>query len=488
MKGLKSHKHVGFKHGSLHKKREPHAIFYLKQKTSFWVAVMSVFTFTIGNMMGQHGWYTFWASVLGEGVEIAYVGTGLPVKEVVDYGCWAKFGGDYKVHTFRQAPSDCKKPMPQYTSAATRDDIFSMQYMSSYTDTTEGSGHHSGVDIRIPVGTPISAVMNGRVKKVGDQPRGFGKYIVLEHPNVPNPNSPSSTTTLYSNHGHLSSILVEVGEIVQKGDTIAYSGNTGYSTGPHLDFMIMREDVPYLPYYPTNSQEGYDHTVSPLLYVQSNYDPVNTPSSSVVARSQRRSRRADNPDTVVVPRRVTETNKRAAPVVAQPDPTPEQSRKTVIARLQSRREARIRERMATIENRKAVAQTNAFTTGLIAPDSTTPEPTPRVAAENTVIGNRTGKVATVEIRHDGYFKGPRWEKVRVWLLDTDGNRVTDPILNKDITVRIAHGKGKVSPATLSPLDFVNGEAIVNVLPQARTPLVLSAFPFNVISETMKFTR
>jgi len=93
----------GFSSTSLHCRREPHSLHYLKQKTSFWIAVISLFAFVAGNMVGQHGWYTFWASVLGEGDDslIAYTGTVTPLAEIVDYTCWAKFGGDFKSHTFR---------------------------------------------------------------------------------------------------------------------------------------------------------------------------------------------------------------------------------------------------------------------------------------------------------------------------------------------------------------------------------------------------
>lgn len=484
MKGLKSHKHAGFSHNALNTKKEPHAVHYLKQRTSFWVAVMSLFTFVIGNMMGQHGWYAFWASVLGgeDDSIIAYVGAGLPVAQVVDYGCWAKYGGNHKIHTYRQAPEECKKSLPRYTSSPNRDELYSMQYMSSYTKTTEGTGHHSGIDIRIPVGTPILATMTGRVHKVGDQPRGFGKYVVLEHPNVPDPSNPNgSTTKLFTNYGHLSSILVEPGDIVRKGETVAYSGNTGFSTGPHLDFMVIRDGAPFLPFYPSNSDEGYQYTVNPMLYVQSNYA---APTTVVASETVRKA--SAPPQEVVAPRRaeqVQNTERR----VATPDP--EVSRKTVIARLQSRREARIRSRLNRRNSRKAVvASRSPLTTGVSAQVEAPPPPETQVATHTEVITNKTAKVASVQIEHDGYFKGPRWEKIRVILLDEEGERVTNPLLDKDITIRVAYGKGTVRPATLSPLDFMNGEGVVHVLPQARSPLVLTAFPFSVLSQPMKFAR
>ncbi|MDP6561658.1 MAG: M23 family metallopeptidase [Candidatus Peribacteraceae bacterium] len=473
----------------MHTRKDPHPIFYLKQRASFWVASLSLFTFLIGNMMGQHGWYGFWASVLGQEdlSAIAYVGTVSPFEHVVDYGCWAEYGGDYKVHTFRQSPEICRRTMPQYTTSSSRDAIFSMQYMSSYAQTTEGTGNHPGVDIRVPTGTPIRAVMTGKVQKIGNQSRGFGKYVVLVHPNVPDPDSPNgSTTTLYSNYAHVSSFYVEEGDIVHKGDIIALSGNTGQSTGPHLDFSVVREDVPFLPFYPSNQNEGYEYSVNPMLYVQSDYEPA-IDKSTVVARSERRSRRADQPQDVVAPRRVaTSFRDRAHSVVAVPDPTPAQSQRTIIARLQSRRESRIRQRLAQRNSRQTVALRTGLTQAASDPVVVTARR--EVAAEQTVVTNQTGKVSTVEISHDGYFSGRGWEKVTIRLLDSDGNTVINPNLDTDLVLRAEFGTAEFRPSMISSLDFVEGEVTVNMLPRGRRTVVVKVMPFNVVSRPMQFDR
>ncbi|MBT4120216.1 MAG: M23 family metallopeptidase [Candidatus Peribacter sp.] len=482
---------MGFKHNSLHSSKEPHPLFYLKQRASFWVASLSLFTFLVGNMMGQHGWYGFWASVLGQEdlSAIAYVGTVAPLEHVVDYGCWADFGGDYKVHTFRQSPEDCRGPLAQYSSHE-RHSVYSMQYMSSYSETTEGSGTHSGIDVRVPTGTPVQAVMTGRVSKVGNQPKGFGRYVVLEHPNVPDPDDPNGgTITLFSEYAHLSAQYVEVGDIVHKGDSIALSGNTGQSSGPHLHFSLTKEDAPFYPFYPSNQSEGYTYTINPLLYVQSNFDSVATPTT-VVARSQRRSRRADNPAEVVAPRRVTvSTSRSSAPrVIAVPDPTPEESHKTVIARLQSRRESRIRQRLAVRETRQAVALQTGLTRSASDP-VIAPAPVVReVAAEKTVVTNRTGKVDSVEISHDGSFSARGWEKVRIRLVDSDGNTVINPELDRDLVLRSEFGNAKFHPSVISSLDFEQGEITVNMRPSGTRAVVIKVLPFNIMSSAMKYER
>jgi murein DD-endopeptidase MepM/ murein hydrolase activator NlpD len=94
------------------------------------------------------------------------------------------------------------------------------------------SGHHSGTDFGAHVGTSVMAAANGTVWATGDTDiacRGasYGKYVLLRHPN--------GLATLY---GHLSRIAVSPGDQVSVGDIIAYSGNTGYSTGPHLHFGV----------------------------------------------------------------------------------------------------------------------------------------------------------------------------------------------------------------------------------------------------------
>ncbi len=91
---------------------------------------------------------------------------------------------------------------------------------------------HTGVDFRASIGTPIKSAMSGVVSGVGntDLVRGcysYGKWIMVKHPN--------GLSTLYA---HLSLPSVATGQPVNVGEIIGYSGNTGYSTGPHLHFGV----------------------------------------------------------------------------------------------------------------------------------------------------------------------------------------------------------------------------------------------------------
>lgn len=85
---------------------------------------------------------------------------------------------------------------------------------------------HAGIDIANDIGTPVRAALPGRVISAGWQ-SGYGYTIVIEHSN--------GYETLY---GHLSSFAVGSGQYVRAGQTVAYMGNTGYSTGPHLHFEV----------------------------------------------------------------------------------------------------------------------------------------------------------------------------------------------------------------------------------------------------------
>ena len=89
---------------------------------------------------------------------------------------------------------------------------------------------HNGIDIAVPIGTPIKAIADGKVIHNGPA-TGYGIWVVLEH-------SLSDGTIVTSEYGHLSSFNVNIGQYVKQGQEIAKSGNTGYSQGPHLHITI----------------------------------------------------------------------------------------------------------------------------------------------------------------------------------------------------------------------------------------------------------
>ncbi len=94
---------------------------------------------------------------------------------------------------------------------------------------------HPGVDIACPSGTKVYASRNGKVVFSGYK-GGYGNLVIIEHE--------SGYHTLY---GHLKRSLVKRGQNVSQGQRIAFTGNTGRSTGPHLHFEIRKRNRPVNP-------------------------------------------------------------------------------------------------------------------------------------------------------------------------------------------------------------------------------------------------
>lgn len=83
---------------------------------------------------------------------------------------------------------------------------------------------HAGIDIAVPVGTPVHAANRGRVVLARDLYLP-GKTLILDH-----------GLGIYTIYAHLSRFRVKEGEMVEKGAVIALSGVSGRATGPHLHF------------------------------------------------------------------------------------------------------------------------------------------------------------------------------------------------------------------------------------------------------------
>lgn len=94
---------------------------------------------------------------------------------------------------------------------------------------------HHGVDIAAPRGTPIGAAATGTVVFAGRK-GGYGNTVIIEQAD--------GKQTLY---GHAEQLLVQVGERVEAGQTIATVGSTGRSTGPHLHFEVRENGQPINP-------------------------------------------------------------------------------------------------------------------------------------------------------------------------------------------------------------------------------------------------
>ena len=102
--------------------------------------------------------------------------------------------------------------------------------------TGAGSEGHTGLDMAVPLGTPIRAVKDGKVLFVRYKQTGYGYHVAIDHG--------GGLVTLYA---HCSEILVTEGQTVGAGQVIAKSGSTGRSTGPHLHLEVIQDGVPQNP-------------------------------------------------------------------------------------------------------------------------------------------------------------------------------------------------------------------------------------------------
>ena len=106
---------------------------------------------------------------------------------------------------------------------------------------------HMGVDLRARTPITVYASHDGTVRLLSD-PKGYGYNIEL-----------LDESGFFTKYGHLSKFLVSNGQKVRTGDKIALTGNSGYSTAPHLHFGLM----PKSPNY----GNGYGGYVDPLPYL-----------------------------------------------------------------------------------------------------------------------------------------------------------------------------------------------------------------------------
>jgi len=138
--------------------------------------------------------------------------------------------------------------------------LFGKTEFAAVTD-VYGNGVHNGVDFKASVGASIFAADKGVVKAVGNSDLvcnkgSYGKWILIDHPN--------KLATLYA---HLSLIKVTQGQNVNRGDIIGLSGNTGYTTGPHLHFTVYDSRTVELRKSRVCGILPYGGYLDPMLYI-----------------------------------------------------------------------------------------------------------------------------------------------------------------------------------------------------------------------------
>ncbi|MBI9034956.1 MAG: M23 family metallopeptidase [Bacteroidales bacterium] len=97
---------------------------------------------------------------------------------------------------------------------------------------------HEGMDFSAPTGTPVYATGDGVIKMVNKSRKGYGNTLMIDHG--------YNYQTLY---GHLSKFVVKKGQKVKRGQIVAYVGNTGKSTAPHLHYEVRKNERKVNPMY-----------------------------------------------------------------------------------------------------------------------------------------------------------------------------------------------------------------------------------------------
>ena len=94
---------------------------------------------------------------------------------------------------------------------------------------------HTGIDIGVPMGTPVKAAASGTVTFAGWK-GALGNLVVISHGN--------GVQTYY---GHNSRLVVKAGQKISQGEVVAKAGSTGQSTGPHVHFEVRVNGSSYNP-------------------------------------------------------------------------------------------------------------------------------------------------------------------------------------------------------------------------------------------------
>lgn len=142
------------------------------------------------------------------------------------------------------------------------DSVYITQYFGNTPFATANpqvysGGGHNGVDFGVSTGSKLKTVLSGTVTATGDTDAAcpgasYGKWVLIKHNN--------GLSTLY---GHMSLVKVSEGQTVVTGDIIGYTGNTGYSTGPHLHFTVYATEGVRVQNYNFRSCKGKS-TIMPL--------------------------------------------------------------------------------------------------------------------------------------------------------------------------------------------------------------------------------
>ncbi len=164
--------------------------------------------------------------------------------------------------TVSHTPSPTATFTPSYTAVATAGPVADLSRQSGSIFVTQTADEcapaalpvggvltqrfhtwHWGIDIGVYLGTPIPTTHSGEIMYAGWSDEGYGYLVIVQ----------SGVFSTY--YAHLSALNVEVGQTVERGMVIGWSGSTGNSSGPHLHYEIRVNNIPLDPL--TFEQRGY---------------------------------------------------------------------------------------------------------------------------------------------------------------------------------------------------------------------------------------
>lgn len=208
--------------------------------------------------------------------------TVFPVEKVPDWGAmrsaaeWNRTYAEMDEEDFIQPPlydlSRLTIPVADLVISPTKEKIsiltskltYSTRFFGAYDiDATEFTAAHPGIDIKLPAGTPIRAIAEGKVHAVrrGDL---LGLHLIIEHQR--------NQETFYSIYGHMGTVSVSEGDRVFAGDFLGEIGMTGSTSNPHLHLQVdrgrgNREHIPYAPTALPTPAEAARFTVHPIQFI-----------------------------------------------------------------------------------------------------------------------------------------------------------------------------------------------------------------------------
>jgi len=251
--------------------------FFKNKNVKRWTGILALLTLSVGSLQMQDGSW-FYSSVLNQ-PSYSFDGTVSPFEEMIDY---TELSSSEKYMTYTELKAaGPENLMPHLLHLYEQENLtfdleninwsdqsqldkmnlqynITVPYAGNYKIDSSGigAGSHPGIDWVMPIGTPVRSAVVGEVTKVSEQSSGFGHHIVVKTENAPHPTNSDQLTTIYFVYSHLSDIYVNEGDIVQAGEVIALSGETGTATAAHLDWQLALEDVPWTPYWPFTWSEA----------------------------------------------------------------------------------------------------------------------------------------------------------------------------------------------------------------------------------------